>query len=477
MTGIDWIIVGLLLLLALFGWAQGFVAGALALIGFALGAWLGTRLAGVVLPDGSRSPYAPAIGLVGALIVGAGFAAGFEGLGVRLRSKLTLPGFGFVDGVLGALLTACVGLGVVWILGAVAVHSNGDVRYEVQRSAILSRLNKVLPPSGPLLNALARFDPFPQIDGPEANVAPPAKGIGRDPQVRAAAASVVKILGTACGLGVEGSGWVARDGVVVTNAHVVAGQNDTKVLLRGTGPQLDATAIAFDPRNDLAVLRVPGLKARPLPLADAPGPGRSAAILGFPENGPYDVRAGRLGATRTTVTSDAYGRGPVRASADVAARRGPLRQLGRPDGRRQGARRGDDLRRHHDRPARRVRCAQLGHQEGARGRARAGRHRPLCPLIRALQSSAQWPRRSSSQRSRPWGATSRGFSLARSRSRTATSSPTITSSPGRSATSCSSRSRTSTTRSSRSGRWPTCRSCPTASSSSCATSARASRCR
>jgi hypothetical protein len=311
MTGVDWIIVGLLLLLALFGWAQGFVTGALALIGFALGAWLGTRLAGVVLPDGSRNPYAPAIGLVGALIVGAGFAAGFEGLGVRLRSKLTLPGFGFVDGVLGALLTACVGLGVVWILGAVAVHSNGDVRYEVQRSEILSRLNKALPPSGPLLNALARFDPFPRIDGPEANVAPPAKGIGRDPQVRAAAASVVKILGTACGLGVEGSGWVARDGVVVTNAHVVAGQTDTKVLLRGTGPQLDATAIAFDPRNDLAFLRVPGLKARPLPLADAPGPGRSAAILGFPENGPYDVRAGRLGATRTTVTSDAYGRGPV----------------------------------------------------------------------------------------------------------------------------------------------------------------------
>jgi hypothetical protein len=311
MTGVDWIIVGLLLLLALFGWAQGFVTGALALIGFALGAWLGTRLAGVVLPDGSRSPYAPAIGLVGALIVGAGFAAGFEGLGVRLRSRLTLPGFGFVDGVLGALLTACVGLGVVWILGAVAVHSNGDVRYEVQRSEILSRLNKALPPSGPLLNALARFDPFPRIDGPEAKVAPPAKGIGRDPQIRAAAASVVKILGTACGLGVEGSGWVARDGVVVTNAHVVAGQTDTKVLLRGTGPQLDATAIAFDPRNDLAVLRVPGLHARPLPLADAPGPGVSAAILGFPENGPYDVRAGRLGATRTIVTSDAYGRGPV----------------------------------------------------------------------------------------------------------------------------------------------------------------------
>ena len=275
MTGVDWIIVGLLLLLALFGWAQGFVTGALALVGFALGAWLGTRLAGAVLPDGSRNPWAPAIGLVGALCLGAALAAGFEGFGARLRSRLTRPRIGVVDGVLGSALTACVGLGVVWILGAVAVHSSGEMRYEVQRSQILTRLNKALPPSGPLLNALARFDPFPRIDGPEARVPPPAKGIGRDPQVREAAGSVVKILGTACGLGVEGSGWVARDGVVVTNAHVVAGQDDTRVLLRGRPPELKATAIAFDPRNDLAVLRVDGLDARPLPLADSDRPGRA----------------------------------------------------------------------------------------------------------------------------------------------------------------------------------------------------------
>jgi S1-C subfamily serine protease len=310
-TGVDWIIVGLLLLLALFGWAQGFVTGALALAGFALGAWLGTRLAGVFLPDGSSSPYAPAIGLVGALCVGAAFAAGFEGLGVRLRSKLTLPGIGLVDGLLGALLTALVGLGVVWILGAVAVHSPGDLRFEVQRSQILTRLNKALPPSGPLLNALARFDPFPRIDGPEARVAPPKAGIARDPQVAAAAASVVKVLGTACGLGVEGSGWVARDGLVVTNAHVVAGQDDTRVLLRGREPGLKATAVAFDARNDLAVLRVDGLGAKPLPIAGNPRVGTSAAVLGFPHNGPFDVRAARLGETRTTVTQDAYGRGPV----------------------------------------------------------------------------------------------------------------------------------------------------------------------
>ncbi|MEO8688251.1 MAG: MarP family serine protease [Solirubrobacteraceae bacterium] len=323
MTGVDWIIVGLLLLLALFGWAQGFVTGALALVGFALGAWLGTRLAGVVLPDGSRSPYAPAIGLVGALCVGAGFAAGFEGLGFRLRSRLTLPGMSLVDGLLGALLTALVGLGVVWIVGAIAVHSAGDLRYEVQRSQILSRLNKALPPSGPLLNALARFDPFPRIDGPEAQVAAPRAGIARDPDVEAAAGSVVKVLGTACGLGVEGSGWAAANGLVVTNAHVVAGQDDTRVLLRGKEPGLDATAVAFDARNDLAVLRVNGLRAKALPIAANPKPGTSAAVLGFPHNGPYDVRAARLGETRSTVTQDAYGRGPVQRL--IASLRGIVR--------------------------------------------------------------------------------------------------------------------------------------------------------
>ena len=68
----------------------------------------------------------------------------------------------------------------------------------------------------------------------------------------------------------------------------------------------------FDPRNDLAVLRVDGLDAPALPLARSPESGTSAAILGFPLNGPYDVRPGRVGDTRSVISSDAYGRGPVR---------------------------------------------------------------------------------------------------------------------------------------------------------------------
>ena len=312
MTGLDWIILGIVILLALFGWAQGFVSGALALVGFAIGAWVGTRVGPLVLSEGADSGWAPAFGLIGALTAGAVLAMGFEGIGNRLRARVRTPAGSALDGLLGAALTACVGLGIVWVLGAVALGSGGELRREVQRSYVLQRLNTILPPTSGLLTALENLDPFPRIDGPEVRVQAPSAGIVGDPQVDAAARSVVKVLGTACGLGVEGSGWVAGDGIVLTNAHVVAGQKDTRVLLRGEEPGIDAEAVHFDPRNDIAVLRVRGLQAPALALADSPRTGTSAAVLGFPRNGPYDERAGRLGATRQVVTQDAYGRGPVR---------------------------------------------------------------------------------------------------------------------------------------------------------------------
>jgi len=324
-TGVDWIIVGLVLLLALFGWAQGFISGVLAFAGLALGAWIGTRIGPLVLSEGSHSPWAPAFGLLGALVVGTVLATLFEAFGAPVRRALAAaPGFGPADGALGAVLVAAAGLGVVWMLGALAVQ-NGSyrMRMEVQRSAILQRLNTLLPPSGPLLNSLRALDPFPRVNGPEAAVDPPRAGIARDPDVQEAAASVTKVLGTACGLGVEGSGWVAGDGLVVTNAHVVAGERDTRVLLRGRGPGRPAGAVHFDPRNDLAILRVAGLDARPLPLAERTDSGTSAAVLGFPLNGPFDVRPGRLGPTRRVRSSDAYGRGPVERS--MTALRGLVR--------------------------------------------------------------------------------------------------------------------------------------------------------
>ncbi|HEY8583764.1 MAG TPA: trypsin-like peptidase domain-containing protein, partial [Capillimicrobium sp.] len=226
---------------------------------------------------------------------------------------------------LGAALSAAVVLVVAWVAGAAALQVPGqpDVRRTVQQSSVLRTLNDVLPPSGPILNALARFDPLPAIRGPRADVAPPRAAIARDPEVAAAAGSVVRVLGTACGLGVSGSGWVAADGTVVTNAHVVAGQDDTTVEVRGEGDALDAEAIAFDTDNDVAVLRVDGLAAPALAVRDGAPAGTQAALLGFPENGPYDVRPARLGAQQRALAQDAYGRGPV--TREIVPLRGLVR--------------------------------------------------------------------------------------------------------------------------------------------------------
>ena len=313
MTTLDWIILLFVSLLAVYGYAQGFLVGILSLAGFVGGAFLGTRLTPLLLSEGSRSPYAPLFGLAGAILVGGILASTLEVFGLRVRERIRIPGFGVLDGVLGAVLSAGVAFGIAWLLGAVALQTPGagQLRDDIQRSVVLQRLNDLLPPSGPILNALARFDPFPRINGPRADVPPPTGAILRDPDVRAASASAVRVLGTACGLGIEGSGWVARPGVVVTNAHVVAGEDDTVVQARGTGPRLSASAIHFDPRNDVAVLRVNGLDAPALSLARSVSPGTAGAILGFPDNGPYDARAGRVGATQATITGDAYGRGPV----------------------------------------------------------------------------------------------------------------------------------------------------------------------
>jgi S1-C subfamily serine protease len=319
MTGIDWIIVGFTLLLAIYGYTQGFLVGILSLAGFAGGAVLGTRLGPQLLPGGATSPYAPLFGLLGALFAGGILALGLEGVALSLRNRLRLPALATLDGLLGAALTGCVALGVCWIVGAVALQTPGAraLRPQFRTSIVLRELNRVLPPSGPILNALARFDPLPRVSGPRPQLARPAPAIAHDPEVRAASASVVRILGTACGLGMEGSGWVAAPGLVVTNAHVVAGEESTTVQLDGDGIKLDAQAVHFDPRNDLAVLRVSGLDRRGLRLASAAASGTAGAVLGFPKNGPYDVEPARLGPTLPTISQDAYGRGPIRRQVTV----------------------------------------------------------------------------------------------------------------------------------------------------------------
>jgi S1-C subfamily serine protease len=323
MTVVDWIVAVVVVLMALLGARQGLVAGLLSFGGLVLGALIGRRLAPVLLHGGNHSPYAPIVSLG----VAIAFAVLVQSLGISFgvflrRSFLRPPPLRALDTAGGVVLGAAAGLLVVWVLGVVALQLPGQptLRRGVQRSVILRRLYDRFSPRS-LIRALARFDPLPAVGGPFARVAPPDPAIVAQPAVAAARSSVVKVLGTACGLGVEGSGWVARPGLVVTAAHVVAGEHDT-VVVTSSGARARAVPVAFDAHNDVAVLRVAGLTARPLSLADA-RTGAAVAILGYPEDGPLTATPARVGATSFVLTADARGRTTGRT---VTTLRGDVRE-------------------------------------------------------------------------------------------------------------------------------------------------------
>jgi S1-C subfamily serine protease len=317
-TGLDWLIIAFALAMAFWGYQQGLIVGVLSLAGFAIGAFLGSRLGLALLPEGSHSPYAPATTLAGALLVGGIVAVSMEGVAVAARRRLLgragrHPGVAIAESTGGAVLLVTLALGIAWLFGAVALNAPGteSLRQAVQQSAILRALNDAFPPSSGLIKALNRIDPRVAIQGPSPDVAAPDSKIARDPEVRAASDSVVRVLGTACGLGVEGSGWIAAPGLVVTNAHVVAGETDTTVTPAGSDSSLDATPVHYDPTNDLALLRVNGLGGAALSFAPDVISGTPGAVIGYPENGPLTVTPARVGATGPVITQDSYGRGPI----------------------------------------------------------------------------------------------------------------------------------------------------------------------
>jgi len=314
----DWVVLAVIAVSSLYGLATGFLRGAFSLAGFALGAYLGARLAPELLRD--ASPYVPLVALGSALLLGS-LMRGLAGLlaGVLRTSLGVIPGVRLLDSIAGLVLGLAAGVLLCWAVGAVLLYLPGqsDLRREVQRSAILSRLNDAFPPER-LIETLERVDPIGVLLGPPAIVPPPDAALAKDPDVIRASKSVVRVTGIACGLGIEGSGWIVRRGLVVTNAHVVAGIEHPRVD-RFDDLAYTAVVVSFDVTNDLAVLRVTGLRGKPLALAE-PDRGTPVALVGYPKNGPLTRTPGRLGGTRKVLSRDAYDEGPV--SREVTTLRG-----------------------------------------------------------------------------------------------------------------------------------------------------------
>jgi uncharacterized membrane protein required for colicin V production len=318
----DWIAIVVVLVSATGGLRRGLVLSAFSLLGLAAGAYVGSRLAPHVLHGGSSSKWTPLAGLIGAVLGAMLLQFGALVAGSFVRGGLRVAPLRAIDSAGGLLLGAAIGLAIVWVGASAALLTPGRtaIRQEVERSEIVKQLDTALPPRT-LLNLLARIDPFPSIVGPKAPSRPPSRGILRDSSIRAATTRVVKVLGTACGVGVEGSGWFAGPSLIVTAAHVVAGESDTIVRIPGRPFPAPADVVLLDVHNDVAVLRITGVSAVPLRFAD-PRPDASVAIVGYPLDGGLTATPGRIGLTATVLTQDALGHGPVARS--ITAVRGKV---------------------------------------------------------------------------------------------------------------------------------------------------------
>ncbi len=293
------------------GARTGFLAGVFSLVGVVVGASVGSRIAPSLLPDGGNPIYGAGITLGSILAFSVLGEVIARSMGGSIRNRLSSPASAKLDGLGGGLLGFALALVLVWAVGVFALQSPtlAGLQPVAQDSRILQTLKERMP-SRLLTQAVSELQPLPKIRGPEPEVAAPEGNIVNDPDVRAASQRTLRVTGTACGYGVEGSAWVGARNLVVTNAHVVAGETSTWVQVRGIGRQLPAEVVAFDKRNDVSILRVAGLGLPPLPVAPA-RPGEEAAVIGFPQNGPLDIEPARTGTTERVFSTDAYDNGPV----------------------------------------------------------------------------------------------------------------------------------------------------------------------
>jgi S1-C subfamily serine protease len=320
LNALDVLLVVLVAAYAVSGYWQGFIAGAFAtgglLLGGIVGIWLAPQLLGRVAP----ALWVSVAALFVVLVCASFGQAVLQYAGARIRSRIRWQPVRALDAVGGAALSVAAVLVVAWALG-VAV-SGAKLRWattEVRQSEVLHQVNSVMPARA--VEALDSFNDvvgssfFPRYLEPFAteritNVVAPPPGIARDRDIVRAQDSVYKVRGqNDCRRGVEGSGFLYGPGRVMTNAHVVAGVDDPDVLVGDR--EVPARVVYYNPDIDIAVLAVDGLRARQLRFDRGGRPQEVGAVLGYPQDGPYDVQAARIRSEQRLRSADIYGNGTV----------------------------------------------------------------------------------------------------------------------------------------------------------------------
>jgi S1-C subfamily serine protease len=320
MNFLDWCLVILTLAYALSGYWQGFIAGACATAGLLLGGLVGIWLAPVLLGDAAPSLWVSLGALFVVLLMASLGQAALQYVGTRLRARLTWQPIRAVDAVGGAVLSVVAVLLVAWMLGvAISGSQIPGISPQVRDSRVLVAVNNVMPVQAQ--QALRSFDSvvgssfFPRYlepFAPERIVRVPAaqRRVLRDPEIRDAAQSVFKIRSNnRCGSGVEGTGFLYAPNKLMTNAHVVAGVTEPQVQVGKKSVQ--GTVVYYNPDVDVAVLDVPGLDGPAIRFDLGGQENQQGAVLGFPQDGPFDAQPVRIRSDQRLRSPDIYGNGTV----------------------------------------------------------------------------------------------------------------------------------------------------------------------
>ena len=356
------------------------MVGAATLAGFAAGLFVGARVGQAVVSARLAVALRAALRPRRRAHRRDALRLGARGAGLRAAPAASPPpSLGMVDGLAGAVLSTGVALGLVWLGGSVALQAPQarGLRDDIQRSSILRALNDLLPPSGPILNALARFDPFPRIDGPPVDLPAPRAAIARDPDVRARGPRRGQDPGDRVRPGGRGLGL----------GRPRRARGDQRARRRrperhdGPARRVGARACRRTPSSSTPTTTSPSCastawRARAAHRRRARAAARRGRSSASRRTVPTTCAPRAWGPRARVITQDAYGRRAGPAIDRHPARHRAPGQLRRPDGRRARARGGDRLRRDPQRPARRLRACPTRSSSATWAGPAAARCRP-----------------------------------------------------------------------------------------------------
>ena len=323
MNTLDVLLAVAALVFAVSGYRQGFVVGVLGFAGFVAGGVAGLLVTPMLIArvDAQLAQTVLAIGVVVVLaLLGQLLLAALAG---SLRRRLSWRPAEVVDSLFGAGLSVLALLLVAWSLGsALRPGPITTLSRQISGSEVIRGVDAAMPDRAHTafrsIRSALDHNGLPTVFGglsPESirPVPPPSAEIASTPAIRRAGTSVVKIDGVAddCDRHVDGTGFVFAKGYVLTNAHVVAGVDDPRVQIGGTGRKYPATTVLYDPGRDLAVLHVDALPARPLLFDDSGSRGDEAVVAGFPGGGVYRLSPARIRETIDARGPDIYQRSTV----------------------------------------------------------------------------------------------------------------------------------------------------------------------